>query len=250
MKTHIMMLTPPRVFNIGLFKDGEPQQPLPPTIMPDQARLEAFRDICTAMCTKLLLLIGNGLGVRSSYPALSPVFLPSPCLGRRLLRPRARGQAGRRMRHHPAPPSLPSPHQHRPLRIRHARRRPLRLRLPHFTLPPRRAGRSGGAIPRRLCLGARPRAPAGHGARPQPAHPRQHWRPALVLDQRPAAQHRASRRVWRRGSAWGERDGAPVLDGLLLKPVAEHAAGDSPERARQELCAARPEHESVCGAEK
>ncbi|KAJ4147940.1 hypothetical protein LMH87_002433 [Akanthomyces muscarius] len=51
------------VFNIGLFKDGEPQQPLPPTIVADQARLEAFRDACTAMCTKLLLLIGNGLGV-------------------------------------------------------------------------------------------------------------------------------------------------------------------------------------------
>ncbi|OAA43436.1 Oxoglutarate/iron-dependent oxygenase [Beauveria brongniartii RCEF 3172] len=52
-----------RVFNIGLFKDGKPQQPLPPTIVPDQARLEAFRDVCTAMCSKLLRLIGNGLGV-------------------------------------------------------------------------------------------------------------------------------------------------------------------------------------------
>ncbi|KAM3451386.1 hypothetical protein MY3296_005329 [Beauveria thailandica] len=51
------------VFNIGLFKDGKPQQPLPPTIVPDQARLEAFRDVCTAMCSKLLRLIGNGLGV-------------------------------------------------------------------------------------------------------------------------------------------------------------------------------------------
>ncbi|TQV93536.1 oxidoreductase, 2OG-Fe(II) oxygenase family [Cordyceps javanica] len=51
------------VFNIGLFKDGKPQQPLPPTIIPDQARLESFRDACTAMCTKLLRLIGNGLGV-------------------------------------------------------------------------------------------------------------------------------------------------------------------------------------------
>ncbi|OAA72267.1 Oxoglutarate/iron-dependent oxygenase [Cordyceps fumosorosea ARSEF 2679] len=51
------------VFNIGLFKKGQPQQPLPPAIVPDQARLEAFRDVCTAMCTKLLRLIGNGLGV-------------------------------------------------------------------------------------------------------------------------------------------------------------------------------------------
>ncbi|ATY60736.1 2OG-Fe(II) oxygenase [Cordyceps militaris] len=51
------------VFNIGLFKDGQPQQPLPPTIIPDQARLEAFRDVCTALCSKLLRLIGNGLGV-------------------------------------------------------------------------------------------------------------------------------------------------------------------------------------------
>ncbi|KAJ3493785.1 hypothetical protein NLG97_g4513 [Lecanicillium saksenae] len=55
------------VFNIGLFKDGKPQQPLPPTIIPDQARLEAFRDVCTAMCSKLLRLIGNGLGVGNFF---------------------------------------------------------------------------------------------------------------------------------------------------------------------------------------
>ncbi|KAJ2963209.1 hypothetical protein NQ176_g10871 [Zarea fungicola] len=55
------------VFNIGLFKDGKPQQPLPATIVPDQARLEAFRDTCTNLCSKILRLIGNGLGVCISH---------------------------------------------------------------------------------------------------------------------------------------------------------------------------------------
>ncbi|WYZ38663.1 hypothetical protein EsH8_III_000577 [Colletotrichum jinshuiense] len=50
-------------FNFGEFKDGKAQQPLPPTIQPDEPFLNFFRDQCHALCLELLELLGIGLEV-------------------------------------------------------------------------------------------------------------------------------------------------------------------------------------------
>ncbi|AEO56290.1 hypothetical protein MYCTH_2301039 [Thermothelomyces thermophilus ATCC 42464] len=50
-------------FNFGEFVDGKAQQPIPPTIAPDEAQISAFRDLCNALSLKLNTLLGIGLGV-------------------------------------------------------------------------------------------------------------------------------------------------------------------------------------------
>ncbi|KAK2048954.1 2OG-Fe(II) oxygenase superfamily protein [Colletotrichum somersetense] len=50
-------------FNFGEFKDGKAQQPLPPTIQPDEPFINSFRDQCHALCLELLELLGVGLDV-------------------------------------------------------------------------------------------------------------------------------------------------------------------------------------------
>ncbi|KAF4828804.1 UPF0676 protein [Colletotrichum siamense] len=50
-------------FNFGEFKDSKAQQPLPPTIQPDEPFLNSFRDQCHALCLELLNLLGIGLEV-------------------------------------------------------------------------------------------------------------------------------------------------------------------------------------------
>ncbi|KAK1966693.1 2OG-Fe(II) oxygenase superfamily protein [Colletotrichum sublineola] len=50
-------------FNFGEFKDGKAQQPLPPTIQPDEPFINSFRDQCHALCLELLELLGIGLDV-------------------------------------------------------------------------------------------------------------------------------------------------------------------------------------------
>ncbi|KAI0166845.1 2OG-Fe(II) oxygenase superfamily protein [Hypoxylon sp. FL1284] len=50
-------------FNFGAFEDGKATQPIPRSIEPHQAQLAAFREACHALCQKLLLLFGIGLGV-------------------------------------------------------------------------------------------------------------------------------------------------------------------------------------------
>ncbi|KAK1986620.1 2OG-Fe(II) oxygenase superfamily protein [Colletotrichum cereale] len=50
-------------FNFGEFKDGKAQQPLPPTIQPDEPFINSFQDQCHAICLELLELLGIGLDV-------------------------------------------------------------------------------------------------------------------------------------------------------------------------------------------
>ncbi|KAI1776350.1 2OG-Fe(II) oxygenase superfamily protein [Hypoxylon cercidicola] len=50
-------------FNFGTFEGGKATQPIPGSIEPHQAQLAAFREACHALCQKLLLLFGIGLGV-------------------------------------------------------------------------------------------------------------------------------------------------------------------------------------------
>ncbi|KAK4251047.1 hypothetical protein C7999DRAFT_28363 [Corynascus novoguineensis] len=51
-------------FNFGEFVDGKAQQPVPPTMAPDEeAQIGAFRDLCYALSLKLNTLLGAGLGV-------------------------------------------------------------------------------------------------------------------------------------------------------------------------------------------
>ncbi|KAI4867240.1 2OG-Fe(II) oxygenase superfamily protein [Hypoxylon rubiginosum] len=50
-------------FNFGAFENGKATQPIPQSIEPHQAQLAAFREACHALCQKLLLLFGIGLGV-------------------------------------------------------------------------------------------------------------------------------------------------------------------------------------------
>ncbi|KAL2157581.1 hypothetical protein VTH06DRAFT_5959 [Thermothelomyces fergusii] len=50
-------------FNFGEFVDGKAQQPIPPTIASDEARISAFRDLCYSLSLKLNTLLGIGLAV-------------------------------------------------------------------------------------------------------------------------------------------------------------------------------------------
>ncbi|KAK0635176.1 hypothetical protein B0T17DRAFT_482301 [Bombardia bombarda] len=50
-------------FNFGEFKDGKPQQPIPPTIEPDLDQIRAFSDLCYDMCLKINTLLGIGLEI-------------------------------------------------------------------------------------------------------------------------------------------------------------------------------------------
>ncbi|GJC81871.1 UPF0676 protein C1494.01 [Colletotrichum liriopes] len=60
-------------FNFGEFKDGRAQQPLPPTIQPDEPFVNSFRDQCHALCLELLELLGIGLEVFTPpHPPYSP----------------------------------------------------------------------------------------------------------------------------------------------------------------------------------
>ncbi|KAI2633820.1 hypothetical protein GGS21DRAFT_518826 [Xylaria nigripes] len=54
---------PKEAFNFGVFADGKATQPIPSSIEPYEADLAAFRASCHALCRKLLLLFGIGLGV-------------------------------------------------------------------------------------------------------------------------------------------------------------------------------------------
>ncbi|CEJ80871.1 hypothetical protein VHEMI01030 [[Torrubiella] hemipterigena] len=50
-------------FNFGEFINGKADQPLPPTIQPDEDDLYTFRESCQALCMKLLGLLGQGLQI-------------------------------------------------------------------------------------------------------------------------------------------------------------------------------------------
>ena len=60
-----------RAFNFGEFINGKAQQPIPPTVAADEPRFAAFADLCRALCTKILTLLGRGLDV-SSVPSHPP----------------------------------------------------------------------------------------------------------------------------------------------------------------------------------
>ncbi|KAH6626270.1 hypothetical protein B0J18DRAFT_136387 [Chaetomium sp. MPI-SDFR-AT-0129] len=50
-------------FNFGEFLSHKAQQPLPPTILPSEPRISAFRDLCYHLSLKLTTLLGAGLQV-------------------------------------------------------------------------------------------------------------------------------------------------------------------------------------------
>jgi isopenicillin N synthase-like dioxygenase len=60
----------PRAFNFGEYVDGKAQQPIPETIVHDQAKISAFAGSCRKLSQKLLYLLGRGLNVSSFF------FLP------------------------------------------------------------------------------------------------------------------------------------------------------------------------------
>lgn len=61
--TKQFQLRRPRAFNFGEFVDGKAQQPLPPSIIPEEPSIGAFADSCHALCQKVLYLLGLGLEV-------------------------------------------------------------------------------------------------------------------------------------------------------------------------------------------
>ncbi|KAI9820998.1 MAG: hypothetical protein M1826_000777 [Phylliscum demangeonii] len=50
-------------FNFAEFRDGHAQQPLPPVIVRDEARLGRFASLCHDLCMKLLRLLAQGLEI-------------------------------------------------------------------------------------------------------------------------------------------------------------------------------------------
>ncbi|KAH6637020.1 hypothetical protein F5144DRAFT_646798 [Chaetomium tenue] len=84
-------------FNFGSFLHHRAQQPLPPSITADEARISAFRDLCYQLSLKLTTLLGHGLAVDP------PTFFTSA-------HERARGPSGTILRFLRYPPrsALPS----------------------------------------------------------------------------------------------------------------------------------------------
>ncbi|KAL2019625.1 hypothetical protein VTK56DRAFT_9440 [Thermocarpiscus australiensis] len=79
-------------FNFGEFINGKAQQPIPPTIAPDESRISAFHDLCYNLCLKLNTLLGIGLEVNP------PDFFTAAHL-------RSRGPSGRTLRFLHYPPA-------------------------------------------------------------------------------------------------------------------------------------------------
>ncbi|KAK4169071.1 hypothetical protein QBC43DRAFT_308642 [Cladorrhinum sp. PSN259] len=50
-------------FNFGPFRDSKADQPLPPTILPNEAQISEFQDYCYSLCLKITSLLGIGLEV-------------------------------------------------------------------------------------------------------------------------------------------------------------------------------------------
>lgn len=74
-------------FNIGEFRDGEPQQKMPPVLSTDSAmkQLETFENACKETCDKVLDLIGLGLEVEDGKDWFSKRHgQPSGCTVRML----------------------------------------------------------------------------------------------------------------------------------------------------------------------
>lgn len=55
---------PLRAFNFGEFKDGKAQQPLPSTMVPLEPEIAKFFEHCSALCQRILYLLGVGLQAR------------------------------------------------------------------------------------------------------------------------------------------------------------------------------------------
>ncbi|GAB1314228.1 2OG-Fe(II)oxygenase superfamily protein [Madurella fahalii] len=64
-------------FNFGPFLSHKAQQPIPPTIAADEARISAFRDLCQDLCLRLTTLLGIGLGV-DPPDFFTAAHLPAP----------------------------------------------------------------------------------------------------------------------------------------------------------------------------
>lgn len=52
-----------RAFNLGEFKDGKPQQPLPASFADRETELNEFQSLCHNLCLKLLRLFAIALNV-------------------------------------------------------------------------------------------------------------------------------------------------------------------------------------------
>ncbi|KAK3986298.1 hypothetical protein QBC44DRAFT_333496 [Cladorrhinum sp. PSN332] len=50
-------------FNFGPFQDSKADQPLPPTIIPDELNICTFQSFCYSLCIRITILLGIGLGV-------------------------------------------------------------------------------------------------------------------------------------------------------------------------------------------
>ncbi|KAK0651710.1 hypothetical protein B0T16DRAFT_434730 [Cercophora newfieldiana] len=62
-QTLVLLTQVNRVFNFGEFIDGQPQQPIPPSISHRTSQISAFRDYCYNLSLKLNTLLGIGLDV-------------------------------------------------------------------------------------------------------------------------------------------------------------------------------------------
>lgn len=58
--------------NFGEFANGKAQQPLPPSLAPQEAELNDFGVLCHDLCVKLLRLFALGLKVWDCVRRLDP----------------------------------------------------------------------------------------------------------------------------------------------------------------------------------
>ncbi|UKZ70547.1 uncharacterized protein TrAtP1_011527 [Trichoderma atroviride] len=150
-------------FNFGEFVDGKAQQPLPPTIASDEPQIHAFADSCHKLCKKLLHLLGIGLGVGDFFSSAHGTNGESASILRLLRYP---------------PPEQTS-------RSSDDIRAGAHSDYGSITLLFRLKGQAGLELQKKDGTWAPvPVCPPGSENDPSPPYSDQHWRLALLLDQR------------------------------------------------------------------
>ncbi|KKZ68776.1 hypothetical protein EMCG_00989 [[Emmonsia] crescens] len=87
--------------NFGEFKDNKPQQELPRSLVPHEAELARFMDLCRKTCNRILALLALGLDIPENWftSRHDPAVGPSGCIFRLLYYPSIDSPASSTFKH-------------------------------------------------------------------------------------------------------------------------------------------------------
>ncbi|OJD27377.1 hypothetical protein ACJ73_01222 [Blastomyces percursus] len=90
-----------RAMNFGEFKDDKPQQELPKSLVPHEAELARFMDLCRKTCNQILALLALGLDIPENWftSRHDPAVGPSGCTFRFLYYPSIDSPASSTFKH-------------------------------------------------------------------------------------------------------------------------------------------------------